>query len=119
MRLLDGKEDKKEYLIKWEGYPLEECTWEPEDTMIEDCKAIIIDYNKLLKNYKQDCITNNNTRYKYLKQGDLYYQRFDLKNNPLTKEEVQLLEKNQSRHQDKQRSMTKQSRKRVKLGEKS
>jgi hypothetical protein len=46
MRLLGGNEHQKEYLIKWEGYPIEECTWEPHWSLFEDCKEIIDDYKK-------------------------------------------------------------------------
>ncbi len=65
MRMLGGNKDQTEYLIKWEGYPIEESTWEPHWSLFEDCKQIIDDYKKYLKKFKEYCVNNKNTKYKY------------------------------------------------------
>lgn len=36
--------DKNYYLVKWEGYPSSENTWEPEETLKEDCPSEIYDF---------------------------------------------------------------------------
>ena len=50
MRVL---ENKKEYLMKWEGYPMEESTWEPEKRLMEDCPGKVKRYLKILNYYKK------------------------------------------------------------------
>lgn len=37
-------DDKHFYLVKWEGYPSSENTWEPEETLKEDCPDEIYDF---------------------------------------------------------------------------
>lgn len=39
-RLVNGLQ---EYLVKWEGYPHSENTWEPEGNL-ENCRDLILDY---------------------------------------------------------------------------
>ena len=51
MRVL---ENKKEFLIKWEGYTMEESTWEPEKSMMEDCPKTVKRYLSLLESYKRN-----------------------------------------------------------------
>lgn len=33
------------YLVKWEGFPLSENTWEPESTLLEDVPEMVVDFN--------------------------------------------------------------------------
>ena len=35
-----------EYLVKWEGYPDSENTWEPESEISENCQQHIQEYEK-------------------------------------------------------------------------
>ena len=32
-----------EFLIKWQGYPMSECSWEPIENLTEDCKSKLCD----------------------------------------------------------------------------
>jgi len=43
---------KTEYLIKWEGYPDSENTWEPDENL--DCPEIISAFEEKLKAKKDD-----------------------------------------------------------------
>lgn len=42
---------KSEYLVKWQGYPLEEDGWEPQDNL-QDCKALDVFERKRGKSKK-------------------------------------------------------------------
>ncbi|OZJ04236.1 hypothetical protein BZG36_04232, partial [Bifiguratus adelaidae] len=46
--LLDCKTNKKTgqktYLVKWLNYPLSEASWEPEETLLEDCPEFVKEY---------------------------------------------------------------------------
>ena len=53
------KGDKKYYLIKWEGYPLKDCSWEPASNL-ENIKSMVENFDnnypnsikkRLLKKY--------------------------------------------------------------------
>jgi hypothetical protein len=37
---------KMHYLVHWKGYPKNEATWEPEETLLEDAGALIKAFNK-------------------------------------------------------------------------
>ena len=64
------KDDKNYYLIKWKGYSIAECTWEPTShlnnviTMVEQFENNFPDSinQKLLKDFEIEC-----QRYKYLR----------------------------------------------------
>ena len=43
---------KTEYLIKWEGYPDSENTWEPEDNL--DCPDLISAFEEKTKQKKEE-----------------------------------------------------------------
>ena len=36
---------RKEYLVKWDGYPAESNTWEPKENL-DNCKAIVDEWRK-------------------------------------------------------------------------
>lgn len=42
---------KVEYLLKWKGYPSDENTWEPEDSL--DCPELLQEYEKNRAREKQ------------------------------------------------------------------
>ena len=33
------------YLVKWEGFPASENTWEPEESLLKDVPEMVVDYN--------------------------------------------------------------------------
>nr|AMR36255.1 HP1D2B [Drosophila prostipennis] len=48
---------RKQFLVKWKGYPIDQCTWEPMEEM-QNCLAALIDYDeedfiKIMKNTKE------------------------------------------------------------------
>ena len=47
-KILDRRRinNKFEYKIKWEGYPISQCTWEPMKNL-ENAKPLIMEYDKL------------------------------------------------------------------------
>jgi 3-dehydroquinate dehydratase len=51
--ILDKKYDEEEgiftYLVKWEGFPPSENTWEPEHILLEDVPDMVVDYNDRLE----------------------------------------------------------------------
>ena len=46
--LMDSKMDrgKLKYLVKWKGYPREQWTWEPRETLLHDAKKIVEDFHR-------------------------------------------------------------------------
>ena len=74
-RILERKKDKNRYLykIKWEGYPMDQCTWEP----IENLKyaiGLVEEFNNAhpIKDYKTKKTTNkkflNKKRYEIVEK---------------------------------------------------
>jgi hypothetical protein len=47
-----GTKSKREYLVKWRGYPRNESTWEPVQELQRRCADLVEDYD-LLKGPKQ------------------------------------------------------------------
>jgi hypothetical protein len=40
-----GTESKREYLVKWRGYPRSESTWEPVSELLRRCADLVEDYD--------------------------------------------------------------------------
>jgi len=87
------KGDKKYYLIKWVGYPLKDCSWEPA-TNLERIKSMVENFDnnypnsirkRLLKKYLG--LIHGNKRNKYKNKNHLklkkYLQNKDDSNNNL------------------------------------
>lgn len=49
-RIEDGQ---KEYLVKWRGWPYKYCTWEPEESFLEDMDTIVEFVQKLNENKRR------------------------------------------------------------------
>ena len=58
-----GRGFKIEYLIKWEGYPLHEATWEPKSNLRDAGTSVQQMVKEIDENHKQQTasITTNNT----------------------------------------------------------
>ena len=81
------KGDKKYYLIKWEGYPLKDCSWEPA-TNLENIKIMVENFDnnypnsikkRLLKKYFR--LIHGNKRNKNKLKLKKYSQKKDNFNN--------------------------------------
>ena len=45
--VVKGKSSSSEYLIKWKGYGMDECTWEPKSSVMDPCLVERYEVNKI------------------------------------------------------------------------
>lgn len=67
-KLLDkriGPNGLKEYLVKWQNYPSEYDSWEPESELQINCKVMLDDFNKVLNVESEEvhCICKRTYRF--------------------------------------------------------
>ena len=92
-RILDRRRvnDRLEYKIKWEGYPMSQSTWEPLSNL-QTAKELVDEYDRLhpLQNKKL-------TGIKRLRQGAIKVKKNNNKSNKVEEEEEEekIKEKNQ------------------------
>ena len=91
-KILDRRKNKNrlEYKIKWEGYPLSQCTWEPLENL-QTCMELVEEYDQLhpLKTVKKGTKHNN----KFLGK----------KKNHEKKEELEVIEEKTEGGQEKEK----------------
>ena len=89
-KIVDRKKvkDKFQYLIKWQGYPMEECTWEPIENL-QYSLGLVEEYNKAhpkksSKGRKTKNFLNKkrkDTENKKIKDFDIQKKNNDIQNN--------------------------------------
>jgi hypothetical protein len=73
---------KTQYLVQWEGYHIEDATWEPEQNL-RNAKEIIADYKSSIKTLSVNMIniTPTISRQNSFKRGDGYNKNSDIKSH--------------------------------------